>query len=249
MADFKIDDRFVLFVDFLGSSNAAKNWNSEQTQPLLDLLIELASSQSAFNITGGPRPDGSYAVNITPEFSAFSDHFVSSYPTDIFERARELHAHLPDLIWDMLLERIQRTTGIIAIKALHLGLLIRGGFSVGKPYHSDGVVFGEGMIDAYHLESQVATYPRIATSPKIYTKLPESSRQRLLQDKDGIWHIDYFSRLDDLMIAAGKTSDEIKSWRHTSLETIDANIQLFEKKESLNELRKWTWFKAHFQKP
>jgi hypothetical protein len=254
MPDIRLLDHFVLYIDLLGTSDAANNWNEEKIPPLIDLLSEISNSRAAFDIKGNAREDGSYAIDITPDVSTFSDHIVASYPTYIIEEARDIHSQLPDLMLDMVLERVQKIVGIIAIKALNIGLLIRGGLTIGKLYHSEGVVFGEGMVDAYKLESRVAIYPRIVVSPRIYSLIPQSNKKllatmsaaKLLKDRDGIWHLNYFSRLDSLMQGIGKNQNDIENWRKTSIETIDAQIKSFEKSERLNELEKWSWFKEHF---
>src|SRR5260370_1003251 len=142
MSDFKLQEHLVLFIDFLGSSDVAKNWNEEKIQTFLELLSELSSSQAAFDINGGSQADGSYKINITPEFTTFSDHIVASYPTYMLEVYRDEPSIPQDYALGIILNITQKIVGGIAIKALDAGLLIRGGFTMGQLYHSAGVVFG-----------------------------------------------------------------------------------------------------------
>ena len=57
---FALDQRFVLFFDFLGASNAASNWSRERVHEFVDLLISIATLQSSEDISGSAQPDGSY---------------------------------------------------------------------------------------------------------------------------------------------------------------------------------------------
>ncbi len=59
--------------------------------------------------------------------------------------------------------------GTILIKK---GILIRGGITIGNLVHNeDGIVFGQGLIDAYMLESKAAKFPRIILSNKLIGQL------------------------------------------------------------------------------
>ena len=66
-------------------------------------------------------------------------------------------------------------------KFLAKGVLTRGGLSVGDLRHKDGIIFGPAMNEAYELESQVATYPRIVLS----NDLQRSLLQELVREHGG----------------------------------------------------------------
>ena len=52
------------------------------------------------------------------------------------------------------------------------GILFRGGLTIGNIIHNDnGTVFGQALIDAYHLETKSAKYPRIVLSDKLIKEL------------------------------------------------------------------------------
>ncbi len=55
----------------------------------------------------------------------------------------------------------------LALAALEEGGLVRGGVAKARLYHDDKLVFGEGLVRAYHLESQVARYPRIVVERQV----------------------------------------------------------------------------------
>lgn len=221
----ELPEQFVIFLDFLGFSEAATSWDVERTFPLLDLLIGIAASKSAFSVDGKAQEDGSYKIQIAPEITTFSDHVVASF--HLFDQNIEVAGVLFPFWLDMCLSEAQRIVGTIALEALRIGLLVRGGVTVGKLYHSGGVVFGEGMVNAYLLESRVANYPRIVVSSRVYSKLPEANRHRLRRDKDGIWHLNYLSRLTAQPASSGEDyGDAVRSWIAASVKTIDNNMRV-----------------------
>ena len=126
-----------------------------------------------------------------------------------------------------------------ARRALDLGMLARGGLTIGKLHHSGGVVFGEAMVDAYRLESRVAIYPRIAVSSRIYSILPK--RERIAQDTDGIWYLKYLSELPREIPA-----NDRKPWLEWCTEIIQEHVTYFEEREMWNEFAKWSCFKNKF---
>ena len=73
------EDRYVLYFDFLGSSEAATTWPRERLYEFVDLLRSIAQVQSSEAIDGESQEDGSFRISITPEITTFSDHVVVSW--------------------------------------------------------------------------------------------------------------------------------------------------------------------------
>lgn len=137
-------------IEFISSIlNYLKDWESQDKWDLKLVEIEEDAQYKGvknFDIRG--------KTNVT----AFSDSIVVSVKIDdnINEMASTLIVHLSH-IGSLLLEK---------------GVLIRGGLTVGNLIHDDnGTVFGQGMIDAYLLETKSAKYPRIILSNKIIEAL------------------------------------------------------------------------------
>jgi len=108
---------------------------------------------------------------------------------------------------------------LIQIEMMNYGIFMRGGLTIGKIYYDEYMIFGPGFIDAYEIESNIATVPRIAISATALNKLVKEKDNRLVGrqhdlaeekksirgllrlDSDGIWFIDYlkgiFTELDD----------------------------------------------------
>jgi hypothetical protein len=89
------------------------------------------------------------------------------------------------------------------------GFFIRGGFSVGPLYVGEDMVYGEAVLSAYTVESEVARDPRIVLTEDVvdlvrqhmkYYSHPEESPQNadLLRDADGRVFVNYLhSTIED----------------------------------------------------
>ena len=89
---------------------------------------------------------------------------------------------------------------------------------------------------------------RVGMTSRVYGSISESNRpEHLRLDKDGIWHLDYFTPMIPNAAPAGETfPEEIRKWISSSLQIIDQNIWIFEERQRWNELSKWTWFRNEF---
>jgi hypothetical protein len=220
--------------------------------PFLDLLIAIAANmQTAQDIDGAPQQDGSYRIRITPEVTAFSDNIVVSYPSfgfDSIETPR--HLRIEPLWTKFMCQDAIRILSRVAEMGLRIAVLIRGGFSFGQLYHENGVVFGEAMVDAYHLESKHANHPRVLVSERIIERLtgiPDSERTFLLQDADGRWHLNYFAEMIRHSSNGPIDDEHAKRWKRTHLATINAQIDAANALGNARIAVKWIWFKCRFE--
>jgi hypothetical protein len=85
---------------------------------------------------------------------------------------------------------------------IQLGILTRGAITIADLHHSQDIVAGEGLIEAYELESSLAIFPRVILSESIVNWLLEGvippafvMKDRIAslfkQDLDGLYFIDY----------------------------------------------------------
>ncbi|CAI8882623.1 hypothetical protein [Pseudomonas sp. IT-P260] len=72
-------------------------------------------------------------------------------------------------------------------------LLCRGGVAVNQHFTNGTFTFSAGLIDAYHVESKSARYPRVVIAPDvidlIYPSTPTSVE--VVKEDDGLYFIDY----------------------------------------------------------
>ncbi len=243
-------NRFVLFFDFLGTSDAAQQWPRERVHKLVDLLIAISRAQAAEAIDGEPQVGGGYKLTITPEITTFSDNVVVSYREADIESGPNIEEPVLKSLWaGIVCQDAIRILSSVAEMGLRIGMLIRGGFSFGQLYHDRRVVFGEAMVDAYRLESKLSHNPRILVSERVIDQLTHERPEDvsfLLRDSDGQWHLNYFGQMARHAIPSGPDSiDGAIRWRQAHLTLIDQNIEEL-RRNSPDRAEKWQWFRERF---
>lgn len=91
-------------------------------------------------------------------------------------------------------------------------LLLRGGITCGNLVHTDQIIFGPAMNDAYHLETKIAKQPRIVIDEQFEEFISERSRdsaaslirKEIIRDKDD--GVVYF---DSLCLATNKVAQNM----------------------------------------
>jgi hypothetical protein len=227
----------VLFLDFLGFATAVQHWDDERIGELITALAAIADAQSEFDIKGERQSDGSYKITSPAGITTFSDHIVVSYPR--LAKPAEIAGDLWALVssaWDnMVRQQMQKISAQVAMAGLDVGLLMRGGLSRGTLYHRGRVVVGEGMIDAYRLESKVARTARVVVSPRI------GDNDRLVTDTDGERCLDYFV---ELMLLAEDRHGNAQTWARKKLEQIEETIKGLTRSRQIDKAAKWADFRG-----
>ena len=239
------EKRIIAFIDILGFKNHIKRTinDEEYAEHLLNVMKKIVDIKS-------DNEQGILSQKWTgKEVSIFSDCLVISYPLD-FEGG--LFLILIDLIH-------------IQVELFFADIIFRGGISLGRVYHDGNIVFGPAMVQAYHLESVVAKYPRMIikkstimegikeTLPKRHTRKQEFEyiRELLIQDNenDEIFYIDVLSQYSEL--------DDIEIYR-TMLERVkrliiqelknskEKSYNQSECKNSVSVFEKYIWLKDYY---
>jgi hypothetical protein len=241
----RYEEQFTAFVDFLGFKEASTDLDEPTRLAVLGLLQGLASLRSEFSADTIDLPTGGKSHNIFPAVSTFSDNLLISFPLQsvLSQVGGERMAMLT------ILHQFNRLLSMIAAAALGFGFLIRGGATIGKLYHANGVIFGEGITEAVQLETRTAIYPRVVLSNKITRRQGwTTDRLFVVKDDDGIYHLDYIS---SMLFRAAPPGDDwnrnVKSWFDGVVPIIGRNLRDLELKGKLNELAKWTWFAKRFR--
>jgi hypothetical protein len=231
-----LDDQIVLFVDLLGFSESTSQSNPELQAGVLSLLTNIASLKSDF-ISSSTKTDNGMTHNVRPSVSTFSDHIVASYSFARIDAEDEktksliVMAHLSELIWT------------IAVAALNMGFLIRGGLAFGKLYHRGGVVFGQALLEAVALESRTAIYPRIALSEDAALLMSSYKDLWFMRDFDGITCVNYYR---DCILRAVRPGDGYtegtRQWFVRVSELLHKNLLELRDFKQINQHAKWVYF-------
>jgi hypothetical protein len=217
------EPRVVAFIDILGFGTLVGKLRPDP-QLHRKLFRALSEIKIYKKLAGDPK-----TAQKEIEVSVFSDSIViSATPENQYS-----------VIWSAL--------GLQS-RLLSLGILCRGGIAKGFTYHKDDMLYGEGMLQAYHLESKTAIYPRIVISPDILPDVsPYEKAAFLSQDVDGLWHTDPFA----IGILPGNSEalledgwDPHMVFLESFAKVIDREIA--EAKEVAHQ-SKWQWMKSKFE--
>lgn len=156
----------VAFIDILGFKNALKD--SSKASEILDTLSHVKKwIGEKYSDSARDQFQGVFDIELT----AFSDSVVisggESQAVIVVLAALELS--------QLLIEK---------------GFLCRGAIVCGELYHKEGIVFGNGLVDAFKTETSQAIYPRILLDQRIADLLNESKNDPndfqglIVSDKD-----------------------------------------------------------------
>ncbi len=96
--------------------------------------------------------------------------------------------------FNKILSTLVTNLSYIGAKLMTDKILIRGAITYGKLIHSnDGIIMGQGLIDAYNLEVVVSKFPRIILSNKLLKKLNYPLKEKRIKFP---YH-QYISRFSD----------------------------------------------------
>lgn len=232
------EKRLIAFIDILGFKEIVKQ--SEKDPSKIELIysvleylkdwektekwdLKFVEIEESAQYKGVNNFDLRGKTNTT----SFSDSIVVSVKVDnnVNEMASTLIVNLA-YIGTVLLEK---------------GILFRGGLTIGNIIHIDnGTVFGQGLIDAFLLETRSAKYPRIVLSDKLLNELNyplETKRNRYPYHQ-------YLDRYDDGCVGFHQLIyyQVIESWTEMTPELLT---------ESLNKVRRViiSGLDSSFEKP
>jgi len=220
--EFAHSQQLVFFVDLLGSSAVVSGSHPQRVESLTQMLHDVSLAKRNFDITKA-KSFRNEVIFAMPAISTFSDNVLISFNID--EMSTEMDSPIKEAFWVA-----QTLIGRLALDALRIGFLIRGGATLNSLYHHEGVAIGQGLIEAYNLERKVSHYPRIAVSRKIYSR---GSFEEIVTDEDGVKHFDYMSELLRLI------SDPARL--EVAIQQAKKNVEYFEEREEWNQMSKWVW--------
>lgn len=148
----RYENRIVAFLDILGWKKAILSGESEKNNTVKVLGKTLAQIQgvaSHFNSLSKLLPNNRKWPG-NPIMTQFSDSLVISVDNDEHGRIALQHALLA-----------------LTSNLIDFGFLLRGGVARGELFHDGALVFGPAFIQAYELESKVASAPRVILSKEL----------------------------------------------------------------------------------
>lgn len=183
--------RIIAFIDILGFKEIVKQSEKDSTKiELLYSVLEFLKDWEISNkwdlkyleIEEDAQKKGvkNFDIRGKTNSTSFSDSIVVSVKVEnnINEMVSTLIVNL-SYIGAILFEK---------------GILFRGGLTIGNIIHNkNGTVFGQGLIDAYLLETKSAKFPRIILSDKLINHL----KYPLQTKRDRYPYHQYLNRFED----------------------------------------------------
>ncbi|HEY8095014.1 MAG TPA: hypothetical protein VIE65_02835 [Methylobacter sp.] len=221
------EQRAVAFLDVLGFKQLVNE--AEKTQAGFDKLAGLDAVISNHVRWDNNRLKPEVPKEAHPKYIFISDSIIISTP---------------------LLVSIEGVDGLdilavkctqVAQKLLEMGLIVRGGISVGSVWHSGTNIFGSAYVEAYQIEQQ-ARHPRIMLSKKaseLWRKPARFAHDICIPDGDSyivdILHAAYL-RTNAAGIPMESSFAQFRAY-------ITSNIELLPQGEARS---KWIWFAKFF---
>lgn len=179
------EDRVVCFLDILGfRSHVADTIKPDGTEAKDRTDHLIAAFEGIRDILDIDRSEDREEKEVTQ----FSDSVVISFRANA---ERGVFYSILDIMW-------------MQVNLVLRGILCRGAVARGKFIHTQKVLFGPGMVDAYVLESRAALYPRVILDESIINlgamaharhHLPKHEEQSIMslleKDSDGMYYINY----------------------------------------------------------
>lgn len=124
-----------------------------------------------------------------------------------------------------------------------IGVLVRGGVTVGDLYIDNMMVWGQALVDAYRIESEIALYPRIVVDPKLIAGEYGGAVlkfESVEMDTDGLYYLNYIHMLWKVR--------KIASYEETIEKFLASNRAELEKHGNCTDvIQKRTWQKNYLQ--
>lgn len=226
------EDRIIAFLDILGFSDLINRLDGNpELHGIVHHALSLIRHHKYRANDNAPVLVGGVSISADLEVSVFSDSIAIS---SAIEEKGMLNCY-----------RVFTACGWLQAELLYLGILTRGGISKGKTYHRDDLLYGDGMLNAYRLESRAAIYPRILIDSSLFDMTTNSMRGTFFEeDSDGLFFINPFHF--DAFIKTENLAGELDG-RQLYFDRVGHHIEqgIQESKHS-DHFAKWTWLQKRY---
>jgi hypothetical protein len=230
MIKISYEQRLVIFIDILGFKNLITQ--SKEDETVLKNILRALQTFNEFR-------------DFNTDLKEFSEEFSDS---TIIDDSREITNFSDSIVISFKIEGIKTLEFVInrllniMVDLLEYNVILRGGIAIGDMIHTEDIVFGPAFIDAYSLENEVASFPRIIFLKEIVKKYNIYSLGGIKEDDDGYYYLDYFNLYDFNYFGGDPSSDIIK---HFNL--LDKIIDCGMKNSNSKIIEKYLWMQNKFR--
>lgn len=253
--------RVCAFFDVLGTREIMMGDDIERRHALINLIRRLQEKTSDYS--AGVQNLG-LGVSFSPsaQTTTFSDNVAVSFPLErmslegtVGNKPHTFYVETSQFFDHLLIQAISAVWD-----GLKIGVLFRGGISVGKLVHDGKIIAGEALVKAVELEKDTK-YPRIEISQEVMELVDENGNSVVSNDlKESLECIDdrWFVKTLDLHIGywrdhnwyrqqKGEEPEEIPSILARIRSALDAENERAMKTEAAPVIEKWNWFMNKFE--
>ena len=227
-----MEECVVAFIDLLGFRSIIKGGNDQRQQEILMLLQSLAEASGEFKLDTIYEDDNRREISLKPAISSFSDCVVFSFPIKICASEFQTRPLAP------VIHYLAHDIARIFSRAIKFGCLVRGAVTIGQLHHSNGVVFGSALVDAYEHETKYARFPRVILSERAAERIGEAYFLKV--DSDGFTYIDFVE-------ASYQQARGDRGWIGSVRDRCRMEIETLSKCENAAGLQYWRWFQNFFE--
>lgn len=165
----------IAYMDLLGVKNNIKEDLFDDYLNLLDRIYE----ESIYYIKAIVKNSELRDIKI----KIFSDNIIFAYPIENNQAKNIDNLIVPFII---LITAFQ-------YHCLKYGEILRGGITIDKLFIDDKFVYGNGLLNAYYIEDNIAIYPRVILDNKVLKRIKDKDFKLLYleQDTDCNYYINY----------------------------------------------------------
>ena len=234
-----IGKRILVYLDILGFKSAL---NSSDNEKIHTLLQAIKQSNKSYQHEMTPSGQDTYSIDFNPEISSFSDHIVIS----ISEHDEKHNDKMP--LWLRISELIRQYTSF-CIFILEHGYLVRGALTYGELHHEGNFIYGQALVDAHKIESEIAAYPRIIIDYSMQDLIKKTNPNNVdsmyptKQDFDGLYYIDW---LGNRMAFLGPDQNDLLNQTIKIKDIIEQNLKKAHDKKECKTFKYWFWMAQYF---
>ncbi len=174
-------EHLIAYIDLLGVKNKIKEDSSDGYLNLLD-KIYLETINRLKKIQNHLETE---KVSVLENFKIkiFSDNILLALPVD---NSNEKTLTGKCVLFIMFI-------AVMQYHFLQSGEILRGGITIDKLFIDDKFVYGNGLLNAYYIEDNIAIYPRVIVDNKVLKRIKYEDFKRLCikQDTDCNYYINY----------------------------------------------------------
>lgn len=245
--------RIITFIDILGFKEIIKQ--SEKDTTKIDLIYSVLDFLKTWE---APEKWGWKFVEIEEDAQkkGITDFDIRGRTnTTAFSDSIVISVKIDNNINEMM-STLVVTLGYIGAILLEKGILFRGGITYGNVIHKEnGIVFGQGLIDAYLLEMKSARYPRLILSDKLIKKL----NYPLEEKRNRYPYHQYIERFEDGCVGFHQMMyyQVLQSWTEMTQESLVKSLDSIRKTiiaglddsfEHPDVFEKYNWMKEQYNK-